>query len=291
MSDKIFQYTENYQIEYEELARSYGEAASSNNQVRFRILACDWDDREMFQEDMVGIAKNVAGVFGRNPPNKHSSFYDDYYCVSCELVDVEGPNDQDATNDGIVEFDKAVFKCRYERLLYRVAADSDVATELDRFVIRKWDYASEMQKIPGIGFYYTDIPGPLNTVDEVPAIPWGYVQLEYIWKQVPVLLAPAISSYQNCMNSVAFDGGLKWTGIQAPTFDPKTVLFLTAKTVEYYQVDGEPVRDIVYSMLFRKQPWDQVLAADGNWHPIAKKSDNTPPFQSKDLNQLFVPTL
>ena len=289
----IPQMTSNFQIPFQERARSYGESVGGSDQATTRELVVAWDQRYPFRSDMLGYSVDVGGFLGRFPPNSHPEF-PQMYCTECTMIEPEGPNSQNSAYDGAVQYTNAVYRCTYKPLMYRVATDDQINTEMDRFIIRKDKYSFEQLKIPGNFFVYTDgfggalgVPGQ---VPNVPAVPWGIVEMEYTWKQIPFTLVPKalLLMYKNCMNNAPFDqNSMLPDGELSSGYDDKLVLFNNVERHDYIQPNFDYVSDLVMTFVLREQPWDQILGSDGKFHPIVNSKTGLPAYGLQDLNQLF----
>ncbi len=169
-----------------------------------REFLIDWDDRDAFAAEALGIATECGGSTWANYPGKTSVFA---FSVSYEPFDPDSPDCQELTeltgslNSYTGSFAKAVVK--YKTVSPR-DRDDGPDNETGTHLTYRMNFASDYQTIPPRGWTWNDNPAlPLSEgIEFVKTIP--VTEHHLTWHQVVNPPWDAISDLQGKVNSGVF---------------------------------------------------------------------------------------
>jgi hypothetical protein len=261
---------------------TYSEAYTDSDLSATRTCLCLWEDRYKFRDDMLGTSTYAAGhtVGGvasgivRRVPEQHPEQLF-LYANGCTLSGAHGvPTSTRDTlmhaltsqpqygvlvqvnpTSNMVGFNLAEWQVTYgPRDGWDVLDEADVPAngqgEMNRYLSRFFESAAENQIIPGGAFKFKSDE---RVIYEPPAKTFPTLELQYIWREVPLVPILAIQLAQGSCNATAFDNGF-WPA--------QTLLCQTPKYRRYRTKTGDWVYDITYIFTFKRQTWNTLFRRD-----------------------------
>lgn len=301
-------------IEYYEYPDGYGEAFQPEGTECVRRLACAWEDREGFKDDIVGLTlagfDPGTGRLRRYVPDEHP-WFSGMYAVTCRLAEKQGVPNQDA--QGRLTFDLrtaagaindagsgdstgyAVYDVGYRRTNLFFKSDEDTTSELDRWVLRRGRDSTESLTIPGMSYVYgalndaglpagtlipANVAGSPITGDTAKQFPFGTYTWE--WFVVPQVPYDKIRAGLGKINSVAFDANFgNWPAetmyLQSAEYEPAQ----HASSYYYYTIK--------YTFIYRPTGWNKVFNRTyADFFKVIDKSSGTKGiYTTYDMHELF----
>jgi hypothetical protein len=266
-----------------------------------RVLQCDWDQRYLLIEDLLGYSTWApSGAIERRIPEPHPD-RKLLYPAAAELIATLGRPRQDDPS-GLVNFEKARYAVTYRAPDFRILKDNQLsasatAPELARYVSRLMTLEGENLPV-GNGTYKWAEPAGLKgtPLNEAPAKFFGTLGLTYTWHEVPATPdygSPDATPYppninrildaQGCVNSNTFDNNSAMTA--------ETVLFIGAEWRRYVSANGQQLCfEITYKFSFRRTGWQKPYdPASGNFYLVTLDGETAGQriYPTYDLNTLF----
>lgn len=218
--------------QYIEMKGSGSGSSNPNEGSRTRIYSTNYDVFTTFMNDLLGYHTiSSSNTINRVLPDADSRFvnyyaqevsYDGYGKLSAQV----NPNDQP-------QYSSTKLTAVYRPVDYAIKADSEITTELDRYVSRYFGFEGDYETVEGNMKLVGSGSPPVITAQQ-PGVRLMSQDLTYVWHWVPSkptnpFLVPnlaAVNSCFGCINSTPFDvnngnypaGTILFAGI-----DPKIV--------------------------------------------------------------------
>lgn len=308
--DGKVQVTDRNGIEYVEMPGSPDENFADDDVHVTRKLACLWSDRLSFWDDMLGWSEHngTSSVLTRYLPQKDKEFDDAstgiFYAESMSLVDRIGvPVASDVSTHYQKYIDRsttpissglAVYNVTFRPSLYNIKEDTDIDTELDRFVIRSDKPSFDAQPLP-FGFLVQksgqNAGKQFLGAGATYTIPFPKGHYFYRWVKVPEYAYPTntIDKLEGKVNSQSFDDEYYGAGLG---FGSGTLLFHPPNKRKYQGRDGVVYIDVDFDFEYNKNGWQFVPDAKGNFIELARQNDNSIGiFETGNFYDAFNPAL
>ena len=241
---------------------------SDSDSVAHCIVLDTPDFRMHFPIDMMGDA--IPGISRKLPQtHPHKTWM---YCVECKLMDGKGA--WRTSSVGAIEFfanypnqptqGYLIYEVTYRPVPYTVLPDTAITSELDRYVVRKWNISIETYQMPGNTFGWSDegtiVPIPENIAKQRP-----FIELHYSWHWVPEpIKMSVIVDTVGKINQNPFDNTPGPANKGHDTAFKAGHLLCAPPEISdrMYTPSGQAVRDINYVFLFRP---------DSTWNDFFQK--------------------
>lgn len=297
-----------YGVEYFEYPDGYGEAWQPDAVSCSRLCAVEWNLRFKFVLDMIGWADEDldpdTGRIVRHTPEVHP-WFPDMFVRSCVLRDRQGVPNQDAL--GRITFDErdaegdiigpgggdgsgwAVYEVNYFRPNYSIKNDSDIFSELERYVIRNYRTSQQMLTLPSQAFQFGSVADgvPASIADSaIPGDqtrPFGTMQLIYDWIMVPEPPWSVVRDQLGRVNQFSFD-------TEYGDWPAETLLFESAEFTPKQHASADYLWDVRYVFTFRADGWNRFYSRTENnfYKVVARNPGMFPPYRNDgDFNSLF----
>jgi hypothetical protein len=274
--------TANLGIQYTEYFEGYRESWSNDGVAEaVRILECAWRDRKNFVRAMLG---GVTAGINRIPPDVHPDY-------SLRALAVGGGGGLVATNveliagvgvpaanspRGMISYDRARFAVTYKAVPYNIIGGTyPNDLEIDRYIIRKLNYAIESLTIPGQCLKFSDG----TKINEQMTILMPTQEVIYTWVMAPRVPTSAINNCIGKVNDDLFDG----------IYPPETLLMVAPDIDPYWHPAQEAVVwNITYKWLYRATGWNKFYRRSTNtFAPVVGVANNEKPYKTADFKTLF----
>ncbi|HJT24928.1 MAG TPA: hypothetical protein VJ873_10140 [bacterium] len=202
-ADSLDDYT---YLEYRESGK---ESYTPGNSNVTRVFLVNWDQRGEFLDALLGFSylDTDGTTIHRITPDPHPEI-DNFYA---EEATVEGKGVLGQSDSGSISWTVAVVTANYRPVDYAILEDSEVDSELDRYVSHTFGFTSDILTVTG-GLKF-ETSGTI--IQSPPGILAGLTQLEMTWHEVPAksgkqapFTVPNIRAIQSCLgkvNSAPFD--------------------------------------------------------------------------------------
>jgi len=246
-----------------------------------RTFRVDWDKRELFCRGVLGFPKikntkddpdaadNVAYITRFNPqamPNFKDPTGSENWLYAVGVSRMVGAGPRGVYDDsGVARYQYALVTVQYESLTYKVLEDDELIATAEsagypnvlpiadestllRYVTRVTKPSAEYITLPrGIMYWFLPGASPMPKVDFANARLVPSQEITYTWHQVPFQPAAA-TSHIGSVNLLPFRDSNK-------TYNPGTLLLLSAEMKPYRTAVGAFVNDVTYRMkYFEPQP-------------------------------------
>lgn len=274
----------------------------ADDQTSFtRRLMCLWSDAGDFRRDMLGWDDFVPGdsIITRQLPQEDEE-YEGFYPESFALTEIKGQLRKSETgnystyiNSEPSTFDNGepvegsgllVYDVVFRRPLYKVKADADVTSELQRFVIRLDQDAIEGLPLP-IGTLKrsdnnTDIGAPVDQL--LPKTTYTYRWYRVLPEAFPIT---TVRNLEGKVNSVAFDTD---TANGGNNIGIGKGLFLGFNKRLYQGRNGLTYLDIDFHIEYRPRGYQVLPDGVGGFVECYRANDpSTKIFETGDFHDLF----
>lgn len=286
-------------LEFQELAAPNAGTYTPNNSAEPRVFIVKWSSRRAFLEDLLGWAfrKNGGGI-SRVLPDPHpitANFW--AYSAKVEGVGTAGWQEGDYPTDKpgkIIAWTCAKIHAEYRPLPYAVKADANVTSELQRFVSRGTQSASDYMTTStgGMKFLQSKI-----LLAQPPGRIIGNRTVTYTWHWVPAapsdpFVVPNEATFDSLIgkvNSTTFDGKPPGT-VLFLGYDPRLTLPLISDNTYYWEIELQTLqRDYGLVAATGEHAGHNYLfdQANGRWDKVLSTTGQTL-YEAADLNNLFV---
>jgi len=286
-------------VEYTEIPRPAEAWRSTDNSQAIRILECGWDQRYRFVQDLLGWSDYDSGpIITRYTPEQHPDpDFSTFYATDAQLIDSLGVPDTDSNaldfvrfldkvpsdpipDPGNEVFGRARYQVTYRQFDYDIFKDEDIATELERYISRYYNFSVENLTLPGNTFEFTNFP--TEKIPQLAPIPVPLVELTYVWHQVPDPFPDqAISDALGKVNSALFDG----------FYLAETLIFIGADVKAYWSVGNRFSWDITYKFQYKANGWNKLYRrTNDTFEPIRRQAAPSKSiYETVSFETLFTP--
>lgn len=288
------------EIEYTEIPNYTEGWRSTDNSQAVRILECGWNNRYRFVQDLLGWSDYDSGsIITRYIPEQHPDpDLDTFYAVEAQLIGGVGVPDID--DDDFIRFldkvptdpipaqlvyGRARYQVTYRQFDYDIFADEDIATELERYVSRYYNFSIESVTLPGNTFEFTS---DSQKIPELAPIVFPLVELTYVWRQVPDPYPSAtITAALGKVNNAAFDVNFSPT-----VYVAESLLLIGADVKSYWSVGGRFSWDITYKFSYRPNTWNKLYRKSTNSFDAIRRvaAPSQSAYLTTSFDALFTPT-
>lgn len=248
-----------YQIEYRELD-GYRERWAQDNVEANRTVMVKWSDRLKLVQDLIGYTRAKDGRLEREVPEQHPEF-PWLYAQACDLREIKGISLQNAdgsyrvgqrdgngtigTEDGY-----AVYDVVYRPFAFDVKKDTEVTSEIDRYVVREYRFGTDSLTLPGQILQWA--VAPKDKIPEPTARVFATCTVLYHWYQVPTLNLKYYLAKLGTVNDATFDAAYI-NGAAG------TLLFQSLEARRVVSAIAFPYWDITFGFLYRHQGHNKIF--------------------------------
>lgn len=303
-----------YGITYYEEAEGWRETWAPDASQFARTCRVMWKDRYKFILDMLGWTSNVVdqntGRMQRFLPEAHP-VVTWAYATDCDLKAYKGVPSQDATGVMMIEERSAdgslaepgtatgtgwaIYDVKYSAPVHAIKSDTEIQSELERFVVRDEKLTVENLRLPGQSFQWgslgdtglpagTAIPAGIadKVIPEAATMGFPLKTLHYTWLQVPVYPETKIDAAIGKVNAAAFDTSFG-------NYPAETLLFDSVEKTRVRHATSTYYWKIVYQFRYRPKGWNKIWSrVGGDFFKVVRKADTSKGvYETADFDSLF----
>lgn len=285
-------------VTYSDLPEGWSEEFTPDGVIAHRRVQTAWSAVSGFPAYMLGTNTKIANKIFRTKPEVHP-VRNYLHCTECKLTNGIGyPNHQ---GGGVGNFGLdykahgggdglAVWDLIYTDLPYDIVDDAPIhggngnLTELDRFVEKRKDYASESLTMTGTTWKFS---GDNETVKEASTKRYPTQGLWYTWWWVPEPLNEAVfAAAIGKVNNAAWDHNI---------YGAETLLLKAVETTDHRVRDaaGNKCRHVVFHFIHRATGWNKFWRRNNGAAPafeaiVDKATGTVKPYETYTFDSLFL---